>query len=56
MSRSAQGRVFLFSCERLEWGLWKTMVSSKAVPEVLVMKYKSEFKHGFTNQEAVARR
>ena len=24
-------------------------VSSKAVPEVLEMKYNSEFKHGYTN-------
>ena len=27
--------------------------SAGTVPEVLYMKYKSEFKHGFTNPEAV---
>ena len=41
--------VFQFSWERLGKGLWETIVSSKAVPEVLDMKYRSEFKHGFTN-------
>ena len=49
MSRSAGRRVFLFSWERLGRGLWETIVSSKAVVEVLDMKYRSEFKHGFTN-------
>ena len=34
MSRSAGGRVFLFSRDRLGWGLQET-VSSKAVPDVL---------------------
>ena len=53
--RSAEGRVFLFSCERLRRGLWETIVSNKAVPEVLDMKYKSEFEHDFPNPEAVAR-
>ena len=56
MSRSAARRVFLFSWEILAWGLWETVVSSKVAPQVLDMKYKSEFKHGFTNPEAVARR
>ena len=32
------------------------IVSSKTVPEVLDMKYRSEFKLGFANPEAVARR
>ena len=48
------GEGFLFSCERLKRSLWETIVSSKAAPEVLKIKYKSEFKHGFTNPEAVA--
>ena len=51
MSKSAGGKV-----ERLGRGLQETTVSSKAVPEVLDMKYRSEFKHGFTNPETVARR
>ena len=55
-SRSAGGRIFLFSCERLGRGLQETVFSSKAVLDVLDMKYKSEFKHGFTNPEVVARR
>ena len=33
-----------------------SIVSSKAVPEVLDIKYNSEFKHGFTNPEAVSQR
>ena len=45
MSRGAEGRV-----------LKETIVSSKAVPEVLDMKYESEFKHGFINPEALGRR
>ena len=48
------GEGFLFSCERLGRSLWETIVSSKAVPEVLKIKYKSKFKLGFTNPEAVA--
>ena len=28
----------------------ETIVSNKAVPEVLDMKYRSEFKHAFTNR------
>ena len=55
MSKSAGERVFLFSCERLGKDLWETIVSGKAAPEVLDMEYKSEFRHGFTNPEAVAR-
>ena len=47
MSRSAGRRVFLFSWERLGRG------SSKAAPEVLDMKYRSEFKHGFTNRDCL---
>ena len=31
-------------------GLQETIVSGKAVPEVLNMKYRLEFKHGFTNR------
>ena len=30
--------------------LQETIVSGKAVPEVLNMKYRLEFKHGFTNR------
>ena len=56
MSRRPEGGVFLFSVERLPRGLYKTIVSNKVVPEVLDMKYKPEFQHGFTNPEAVARR
>ena len=48
-SRGAGGKVFLFSWKRLGGGLQKTIVTSKAVPKVLNMKYRSEFKHGFTN-------
>ena len=44
------GRVFLISWDRLGRGLQKPIVSSKAVPEVLNMKCRSEFKHGFTNR------
>ena len=42
--KSAGGMVFLFSWERLGGGLLETIVFSKAVPEVLNMKYRSEFK------------
>ena len=42
--------LFLFSWERLGKGFWETIISSKAMPEILNMKYKSEFKHGFTNR------
>ena len=42
------GGGFLFSWG-LGRGLWDFVVSSKAVPEVLDMKYRSEFTHGFTN-------
>ena len=56
MSRSAEERVFPFSCERLGSGLSETIVSSKAAPEILDTKCKSEFKHDFTNPEADARR
>ena len=31
-------------------GLQETIVSSKAVPKVLDMKYRSEFKYGFANR------
>ena len=47
---SAGRRVFLFSCDKLGTGLYENTVSSKAVPEVLDMKYRSEFKHGFTDR------
>ena len=50
VSGSAGGRVFLFFCERQGRGLQETIAPSKAVPEVLDMKYRSKFKHGFTNQ------
>ena len=36
--------------KRLERGLQETIISVKAVPMVLDMKYRSEFKHGFTNR------
>ena len=49
MCRSAAGRVFLYFWERLEKGFQEVIVSFKAVQEVLDMKYKSEFKHRFTN-------
>ena len=49
MSRSAGESVFLFSWEKLGMDLLGTIVSSKAVPEVLDMKYRSEFKYGVTN-------
>ena len=39
MSRSSEGRVFKFSLERLGRGLSETIVSCKAVPKVLGMKY-----------------
>ena len=35
------------------WELQKTIVSSKAVPKNLNMKYRSEFKHGFTNHSCL---
>ena len=50
MSRIAGERVFLFSWVRLGRGLKETIVFSKAVLEVSEMKYKSGFKHGFTNR------
>ena len=34
----------------------ETTVSSKDLPELLDMKYRSEFKHVFTNPEAVTQR
>ena len=43
-------RVFLLSWERMGSGLLEIIVSSKAVPKVLYMKYRSEIKHGFTNR------
>ena len=45
-----EGRFSLFSCERLGSALQETIVSSKAAPEVLDMKYRSKFKHCFTNR------
>ena len=56
MPRNTEGRVSLFCCERQGRGLLETIISSKAVPEVFDVRYKSELKHGFTNPEAVARR
>ena len=50
MSRSAGRKVFLFSWERLWRSLQENIVSSKAVPEVLHLKYRSELKHDFTNR------
>ena len=50
MCRSARERVFLFSWEILGKDFKETIVSSKAVSEVLDMKYRSEFKHDFTNR------
>ena len=50
MSRRACGRVYLLSSVRLGGSLKGTIVSSKTVPEVLNIKYRSEFKHGFTNR------
>ena len=47
-NRSAWGKGFTVFL-RLEGGLCETIVFSKAVPEVLNMKCRSEFKHGFTN-------
>ena len=49
MSRSAGEKIFQFSWEILGRDL-KGFVSSKAVPEVLDRKDKSECKHGFTNR------
>ena len=49
MPRSAEGMIFLFSCGILGKSLYETIVSSKAVPEVLDMKYRSEFKHGLSS-------
>ena len=46
-------RGFLFSWERLGMGFWETNISSKAIPKMLNMKYKSEFKHGFTNRRCL---
>ena len=50
MSRSAGGGTFLFSCERLGRSLLETIFASKAVPKVMDMKYRSEFKHGYTHR------
>ena len=44
------GKEFLFSWERLGTGSWETIVSSKALPEILDVKYTLECKHGFTNR------
>ena len=41
--------VFLCFSGRDWEGICRKLLSSKAVPEVLGMKYRSEFKHGFTN-------
>ena len=49
VSRSAGGGVFLCFSGRDWEGICRKLLSSKAVPEVLGMKYRSEFKHGFTN-------
>ena len=41
---------FCFSGREWARGLQETIASIKPVPEVLDMKYRSEFKHGFTNR------
>ena len=43
----------LFSWKRLGVGLYGTIVFSKAVPEVLNTKYRSEFKHRFSNRSCL---
>ena len=48
--RDAVGRVFLFSLERLEGGQQEPIVSSKAVPEDLNMKFRSKFNYCFINR------
>ena len=50
VSRSAVGRVFLFSWERMRRGLLEIIVSSNALPEVLGMSYRLKFKYSFTNR------
>ena len=49
VSRGAGERVFLFSWERLRGCHSASVVSSKAVPEDLNMKFRSKFNHRFTN-------
>ena len=49
MCRTAGEGFFYFPGRDWEWACRKVL-SSKAVPEVLDMKYRSEFKHGFANR------
>ena len=53
MSRGAWGRIFLFSWEKLRGAFQETIISSKTVPEVLNMKYRSESKNGFINRDCL---
>ena len=50
VSGGTWGRVFLFYWEIPRKSSDEIIVSSKAVPEVLNLKYRSEFKHCFANR------
>ena len=53
MSRSPERRVFPFSWGKLGRGLSETIFSTKTLPGILDMKYRSEFKHGFMNRRCL---
>ena len=50
MCLDALGEGFLVFPGGLGGGLQKTIVSNKAVPEVLNVKFRRKFKNGFTNR------
>ena len=50
VSRGTGGRVFPFFSETLGGGQQEPIFSSKAVPEDLIMKFRSKLNHGFTNR------
>ena len=50
VSSSAGEKGFSVFLGKLGRALQETVVSSKAVPELSDVKYRSEFKHGFTNR------
>ena len=53
MSTGIEGRVFLFSWERLGEDQWEPTASSKAAPEYLNVEFRAKVNHGFTNRDCL---
>ena len=51
--KGARGRIVLFYREKLGRGQQEPILSSKAVPEDLNMKFRLKFNHGFTNRSCL---